>query len=349
MKAGIYDPYLDTLGGGERYCFALAELLYNLGWQVDFFWDGKDVKSQINSRLGFKTEKVSFVIPPRNIFEKLMTHPRYDLLFYVSDGSIPWLFGKRNFLHLQVPFKNHLGRSLLNRLKFLKIDKVICNSRFTKKIVDSEYGVDGLVIYPPVELGKFKPGKKENLLISVGRFSQLLQAKRQDVLISAFKKFFDSGFNDWSLILAGGSEVGGQEYVQKLKKMVGPYPIQILENVSLDHLTKLYSKAKIFWAGSGYEINEEKMPEKVEHFGISVVEAMSAGVIPVLVKKGGFREIIEDGKNGFLWQDSDELVRITDKLAKSKLEKIQKEAIKRSKMFSKEVFNEKFRQIIPRV
>ncbi len=38
MKAGIYDPYLDTAGGGERYCLTLAETLLKNGWEVDIFW-----------------------------------------------------------------------------------------------------------------------------------------------------------------------------------------------------------------------------------------------------------------------------------------------------------------------
>jgi len=40
MRAAIYDPYLDTLGGGERYCLTVAEILLKNGWQVDLFWSG---------------------------------------------------------------------------------------------------------------------------------------------------------------------------------------------------------------------------------------------------------------------------------------------------------------------
>ena len=30
-QAAIYDPYLDTLGGGERYCLTIAEILLKKG------------------------------------------------------------------------------------------------------------------------------------------------------------------------------------------------------------------------------------------------------------------------------------------------------------------------------
>ena len=39
-RAAIYDPYLDTLGGGERYCLTVAEILLIAGWQVDLFGQG---------------------------------------------------------------------------------------------------------------------------------------------------------------------------------------------------------------------------------------------------------------------------------------------------------------------
>ena len=39
MKAGIYDPYLDTLGGGERYVLAVANCWLKRGWNVNIFWE----------------------------------------------------------------------------------------------------------------------------------------------------------------------------------------------------------------------------------------------------------------------------------------------------------------------
>ena len=34
-RAAIYDPYLDTLGGGERYCLSVVEFLLQNNYQVD--------------------------------------------------------------------------------------------------------------------------------------------------------------------------------------------------------------------------------------------------------------------------------------------------------------------------
>lgn len=344
--AGIYDPYLDTLGGGERYCLALAELLLSLGFDVDFFWEGKDLKAEIEKRFGIKLERVNFVSMPKKLFKRLKILRNYDVLFWISDGSVPLMFAKKNILHFQVPFHSVGGGNFLNKIKFRKIDFVICNSFFTKGFIDKEYRLDSKVIYPPVDVEKFKPAKKENMILSVGRFSQLLQAKNQQILINSFKNLIQKGLKNWRLLLIGGSDVGSGSLVSNLKKMVKGWPVEIKENVSFKELIDYYAKSKIFWAANGYGIDEEKNPERVEHFGITVVEAMAAGTIPLLVKKGGFKEIIEDGKSGFFWETPGELEDKTIKLIQGNLGKLRKNVVQRSKIFSKERFYEEFKKII---
>jgi glycosyltransferase involved in cell wall biosynthesis len=47
---------------------------------------------------------------------------------------------------------------------------------------------------------------------------------------------------------------------------------------------------------------------------MTIVEAMSAGAVPLAYNGGGPREIIQSGVNGFLWSDSDEFVAQTHRL-----------------------------------
>lgn len=344
-KVGIFDPYLDTLGGGERYCLTLAEALLKKGWNVDIFWpEDQNLKQKFTQKFALKIDRVNFIpYSPRgkNLPERFNFERKYDLLFYISDGSVPFMFGKKNFLHFQVPFKNSLKRSFKEQIKLKTIDKVVCNSLFTKNIVDSQLKLDSIVIYPPVDVEQFKPMSKENIILSVARFSQLLQNKKQDVLISSFIRMIrERNLKNWELILAGGSEIGAKEYLVRLKAMAKNYPIKIIENPSFEQLVKLYGKAKIFWSASGYNVDEENEPEKVEHFGISTVEAMAAGCVPIVLGKGGQKEIVESGESGFLWQEKDELIRETVALVSSgdEMEKIARNAILRSKVFSKERF-----------
>lgn len=341
MRAAIFDPYLDTLGGGERYVMTFASTLAKNGWNVDVEWKEDGIREKLEERLGLHLKGV-------NIVSTINKGKGYDLCFWLSDGSIPNLSAKKNILHFQVPFHGVSGKSLINKIKLRKINKIICNSKFTKSFIDDEYDVDSNVVYPPVGVENFKPGKKENVILSVGRFSQLLQAKRQDVLVDAFKKMVDSGLTGWKLVLVGGSDIGGKEFVSKLKKDSKGYPIEILENLDFNQLKQLYGKAKIFWSASGYGVNEEKEPEKVEHFGITVVEAMAAGCVTIVVSKGGQKEIIKDPIDGILWDNVNQLLSATKMLItnENKLKTVSNNSQKKTKNFSQKRFENEILKLV---
>lgn len=351
MIAGIFDPYLDTLGGGERYCLTVAEALLARGWAVDVFWPDDTLKQKAHKKFSLDINRVNFIpYSPRanNLFERFRFERKYDLLFYFTDGSIPFMFGKKNLLHFQVPFRLS-QRPIIDRLKFKKIESIVCNSFFTKTIIDKTFKVNSIVIYPPVDVESIVPGKKENIILSVGRFSQLLQNKKQDVLVEVFKKMLKiNQLHGWQFVLAGGSEVGADKFLLGLRKLARGYPIKIWENPTFSELLSLYGRAKIFWSASGFGVNEELEPEKVEHFGIATVEGMAAGCAPVVLGKGGQKEIVESGKNGFLWTEKDELINQTVKLINDDglLRKIARQAILRSQSFSKKRFYESIYALI---
>ena len=343
MRVAIYNPYLDTLGGGERYTLGFAYVLAKNGYDVDINWIDKSILSTLYDRFGLKS------IPNINIVSDVKRGEDYDLCFWVSDGSIPTLRAKRNFLHFQVPFKNVNGKSLLNKMKLFRVEKVIVNSNFTKKVIDKEYGIDSLVIYPPVDTFCIKRKRKEDIILYVGRFSDLIQNKRQDLLINSFKKLIkDEKFRSWKLILAGGVEVGADQYVSILEKQSLEYPIEIIKSPSFSQLQNLYGTAKIFWSAAGKGENESVNPQKFEHFGITLVEAMAGGCIPVVFAGGGYLEIINSGVDGYLWQEKDDLIKITKSLLleKKKMIEISNNAIEKSKNFSQEVFENKVTNLL---
>jgi len=153
MKAAIYNPYLDTLGGGERYTMGFAKVLEEEGYEVDVYWRNQEIRKKLEDRFGLDLKKVNFV-------KDIKRGDGYEICFWVSDGSIPLLRARRNFLHFQFPFKDVGGRSLINKMKLYRVEKIICNSYFTKEFIDKEYGVNSVVIYPPVDIARMKPKKK---------------------------------------------------------------------------------------------------------------------------------------------------------------------------------------------
>ena len=64
MRIGIYDPYLDELGGGEKYMMTIAECLAKQQ-KVSVFWDAVDDINAIKKRFSLSLEDVSVV---KNIF-----------------------------------------------------------------------------------------------------------------------------------------------------------------------------------------------------------------------------------------------------------------------------------------
>lgn len=343
MKAAIYNPYLDTLGGGERYTLTFAKVLAEVGYDVDIEWGDDSILKKLSDRFGLKLQKNIKIVDTVNRGEN------YDLIFYVTDGSIPTLRARKNYLHFQVPFHNVNGKSLLNKMKLFRVDKIICNSYFTKKVVDDEYGFNSVVLYPPVATNLYKPKRKLNQICYIGRFSTLTQNKGHEILIQQFKKLVnEKNFINWKLVFAGGAEVGADEYLKKLKTDATGYNIEFVESPKIDVLKEIFGESKMFWSGAGFNVDENIEPEKTEHFGISLVEAMSAGCVPVVYNAGGPKEIIDNGKNGFLWQNGKELIDFTKKIVveSGALKKLSNEAIKSSKKYGYEEFKREVIKII---
>ena len=361
MKIGIFDPYLDDLGGGEKYMMTIATLLSKEN-DVDVFWESQTDLDKLVERFSLDTSRLKLVpniFSPKVSFSKRFSESKkYDRIIILSDGSIPVISSKL-FIHFQQPFPN-IKRNLKNELKKKKVSAFFVNSLFTKKFIDKEFGIDSKVIYPPVDL-KPKKIKKENIILNVGRFrvrdvtiekngikTPVGDYKKQAVMVRVFKEMVDSGFKNWKLVIAASVNESENDIFEEFKKQAEDYPIEFLVNKKNDDLWEIYSKAKIYWHASGYGEDLEMHPEYAEHFGISTVEAMGAGVVPIVINAGGQKEIVTEGINGFLWDSLEDLKNKTLKLAKDEdlLNNLSKKAQLTSLRFSYTEFNKKINELI---
>jgi len=352
VKVGIYSPYWDTLGGGERYIFTVAEFFEKGGHKVNIFnTAGKVTIDDLEKKFGMDLKNVTFVenifAPSNNIFQKIFATNSYDLIFFLSDGSLPLSFAKKNILHFQAPFNLSNQRTLLNKIKLIKVSSIVCNSQFTKEYIDKTYGVSSKVLYPPVDINSFAPSKKGRTILSIGRFFSPSHPKKQEEMVKVFKKMVDGGLSDWKLNLIGGINFDSGEYVKQLRELSIGYPIEIITDSDFKTLQTICAQASIYWHAAGFGEDLEKHPEKAEHFGISTVEAMAAGAVPVVFEGGGQKEIVVDGECGLFWQNEDELITKTlDLISDSKkLAKLSANAKIRAKNFSKQKFFENLKKI----
>ncbi len=345
MKIGFYNPYFDGLGGGERYTLTLASH-WSKQHSVSLFWDDPNILGLSEKRFGIDLSRVQVVpniFKNANIFGKMAESRKYDLIFFLSDGSIPTTLARHNILHFQLPFSSVLS----DPWKLKRYDVVVCNSYFTKRELDPQLGERAVVIYPPVApvpIGKRLTKKKR--ILSVGRFTAYAQAKKQEVLIDAFIKGYQSGeLRGWELVLAGGLMESDRLFFDHLLLRTKNLPITLKPNISHEDLILLYQSSMMYWHAAGFG---EIHPENMEHFGMTTVEAMSAGTVPLVYAAGGQLEIVTDGINGVTWHSSDELLKKTIALASdAKQYKIYSEnARKRASDFSVSHFTRSFDAIV---
>ena len=228
-------------------------------------------------------------------------------------------------------------------------DAYICNSDYTRKWLCKVWNVKGKdeMIYPPVFSGAFQEEryqewKKENIILSVGRFFVAGHNKKQLELVRFFINHQEElkGYQ-YHLVGNVAEDSADRGYLEEIKREARKTErIYIHENCGRGELDSLYERAKIFWHGTGYQVEEEREPEKLEHFGISTVEAMAYGVVPVVINKGGQKEMIEQGVTGYLWNTEEECIERTKRLIQA--EKMRKEMAKRaakeSDKYSMEMF-----------
>ncbi len=362
MRIGIFDPYLDDLGGGEKYMVNIAEILSQNN-SVDIFWNNKEDLKKIAKRFSLDISRISLkeniFSPKYPSYKRYWKTLKYDSVIALSDGSIPIVLSKKLFIHFQQPFPS-IEPSFKNNLKKIRVNAFFCNSYFTKSFIDKEFGIKSKVIYPPVNI-KSKNVKKEDIILNVGRFRvkdvttrvrgsevAIGDYKKQGVMVNVFKDLVKKGLKGWKFVIATSVNEDEKEIFGDFRKAVENYPIEFLVNKDNEELWEIYSKAKIYWHASGVGEDLENNPEYAEHFGISTVEAMGAGAVPIVINAGGQKEIVENKKNGFLWDNIEELKKITLEMINNAklLVRLSKEAREVSKNFNKEKFSTEINNLI---
>lgn len=355
MKVAIYSPYLDSFGGGERYVLSAAEILsenHHVNLLLDdhlSFLEPDKLLVSLSERFNLNLSKVKLVKAPigagSSFLNRLLFLHGYDLLFYLTDGSIFYSTAGKNIIHFQVPFKNNSAKNIWGKIKLSSWNLAVCNSKFTQRHIKEQWTVKAEVLYPPVNIEEIRPLKKKKQILSVGRFTSFSKSKKHEEMIGVFCKLYDEGkIKGWSLHLVGSVE-GDESYIGELKKLALDKPVFFYPNLDFKELVKLYGESIIYWHAAGFG---ESDPTKMEHFGITTVEAMAGGCVPVVINLGGQTEIVEDGKSGFLWNNTEELEELTLKVIDNPqlFNELSKNSIKRSKDFSKEYFSNRLMDII---
>lgn len=219
-------------------------------------------------------------------------------------------------------WRRHLGRivpGLLDNdlLGFLdSYDEVLANSTFTAGWIQRRWGRSAPVLHPPVVMQT--PGTKGPSILSVGRFfaPEAGHGKRQLEMVHAFRQLHETcpAAADWTLHLVGGCAPEGAEYLRAVQAAAEGLPVEFHVGASAEDLRATMAAASICWHAAGLGADADRRPDQLEHFGITTVEAASAGAVPVVFAAAGQLEVVTDGRNGRHFTTLDELVTITGEL-----------------------------------
>ncbi len=270
----------------------------------------------------------------------MVRHPRHHVYELLFERWAPEL-GRR--LH-GLPDERAMG--------YLDTYSVICPiSQFTDDWLWRYWGKRGEILYPPVDVEQFTPhARRRPTILGVGRFFQGSHAKRHDAMIRTFRRLVRDGLSGWELHLVGGSMAEGRHdrYLAECRRLAQGLPVHFHVDASPSELQGLYESASIYWHATGYGESEWRNPIKCEHFGISVVEAMAGGCVPVVIGKGGIPEIVEHGRSGFHWQTGADWRRYTLAVAGNPdlAARLRAGAIARSARFGEAVFRSRLLALV---
>ena len=203
------------------------------------------------------------------------------------------LYGIRQLLHYRL--RNLLFRSSFTISQDLKDNLVNSYGYHPNPIKVLYHGVDASQFkVSPADRADFREAlgipAQATLIACPGRMARI---KRQDRIVKAFRTVSQEQDGLWLLLTAYGPL---KEDVEK-----------IVADSGLAHHVRLVpfqqDTSKLLKAGDIYIMASDS-----EGFPIALLEAMASGLVCVATDCGGPREIIEDGKNGFLVEVSDEAV-----------------------------------------
>jgi glycosyltransferase involved in cell wall biosynthesis len=236
-----------------------------------------------NHKQLMESDVIIFHCPLDLVFLHMIDKPS---VFYNHRSGRPTTFMFNEIVRMVEPIRREVLKRdrewVNNKLRELlqKPSVILSNSKFTRRMLKRYFGVDSYVVYPPVDLNRFKPTcpkPKRDYFLSVQRVHW---QKRITIQIEAFKRL-----NEKLKIVGGISDK--RPNPDLLKLVEGCENIEVLGGVRERELPRLYTHAKAT-IQTGY----------YEDFGLVPVESMACGTPCIVVDEGGFRETVHSPELG---------------------------------------------------
>ncbi len=346
-------------GGAENVSLKIIEELVNY-FNITLIYNGKKIEiKKMNFLLGtsFSSNSFKTIYIPGGVLREVISarlvekyfkknSKNYDIVFSTSSDMD---FGRKGIQYIHYPrFAKDDNLSLIKKIyrtfcntispyseERMKKNITLANSYWTAKEIKKAYGIESIVIYPPVkdDFSVIPWEDKENAFICAGRIDPGKNIERNIEIIKEVRKKFPG----IKLYIAG--ILGEKAYYNRIKRLAENNFEWVLlkENLSKKEFYKLLSRVK-------YGIHG--MDE--EHFGIVVAEMVKAGVVPFVPNGGGQVEIVKENQN-LVYNSKEEAVeKIINILESSSFlqKNLQEELKEHGKNFSEKKFKEEIKKVV---
>ncbi|MEM1695418.1 MAG: glycosyltransferase [Desulfurococcaceae archaeon] len=367
-----YIVHLFTVcGGGERVSLEIANVLREKGFRVTYVTNSKDSMKKCADLLQLPGDYE--VIEVKSMFERALALTgrfiRYRRLVLLTkayeklasmgvngltvDTDTNTAFNVDiSYIHypavLSTVESNMLHWKLYNWLVARKARSmmgkprlVLANSSWTAKLIKETYGLNAEVLHPPVDVDyyAYEGEGKERIIVTTSRITPEKNLHLLPRVASKLPNY------EWYLVgSAGYSRI--EKYLAKRivnrieheKRKHNAWNFHVVTDLPRRELRELLQRATFY-----------VHPLFPEHFGIAVVEAMSAGAVPIVYRDGGaWVDIVSDVSSELGYMELDEVPAIIRKLESNpdKMTVLREKAIKKSLEFRREVFQEKFLRVL---
>jgi glycosyltransferase involved in cell wall biosynthesis len=318
LIANVVHISLNARGGSERLAVATIKALSSMAIDVELTTIEKPDMVLMRDAYGTDIIRDIKKIRTLNIVQKYGTR-NYNLIVNTHGDMLPFYhedFTKGNYIvYCHYPIAGYLidcsdpeYAAILQNLCLLDMvpeirdryyhaartaytktmlnSTVLTNSQFSRKTIFRAFGVDSTVLHPPVDVDMLRnaclsTNNREDSILVISRFHP---SKKIENAIHLAKLLSQNELGK-GMNIVGNMSADGIGYFDYLCHLVRHYDLEDFVkfevNVRFDRLLDAMRTSKVYLH-----------PLPGEPFGISTVEAMSAGVIPVVPDIGGHTEFV---------------------------------------------------------
>ena len=328
LKVALVHDWLTGMRGGEKCLEVICELfpeadLYSLIHQkgeLSQTIESMPIRTSFVQKLPYGLKKYRHYLPLFPLAIERFDFSDYDLIvssshcvakgvrhddsvYHISYVHAPmryvWDQFNTYFRQPRTSWSVRIGAELMrpylqrwDRNTAKRVDTFLCNSDNIRKKILEYYGRESQVIYPPVDLSRFKPGdSKADYYLIVGAFAP---NKRVDLAVEAF--------NQLKLPL----KISGSGQDEEYCRSIAGENIEFLGALSNEKLLELFQQARaLVFPGE-------------DDFGITPLEAQACSTPVIAFASGGALETVTE-KTGvfFAEQKVEALIKAVEEMERS--------------------------------